>query len=345
MRRASESSTRNSMPEGWLITSPRVGTRPARVKTRPPTVSISASRSSSVRIGPTLVLEILDRHAGVQVQRAVGAFGHHRRLDVVVLVGDVAGDGFDQVLDRYQAVDAAVFVHHQRQMDALRAASAAADPAPAVCGATISGLRRIASRREFLRPADIGKNVLDVDHADDVVELLAIDRQAGVAVVADQLDRLVQGHVGAHGDDVGARHHDVVGGGFAQPQDVGDQQPLVPVEFRRLPRKLLGVGGFLHQFGDGFAQRVFGLLAPQQIAEPAQEGGALARSCAFPGVGHADSVQDAGFGHFHAAGVAGMVVVLTAQVQRAVDDQMRQVMRRAAGLARRPPAGRRPAPG
>ena len=40
-------------------------------------------------------------------------------------------------------------------------------------------------------------------------------------------------------------------------------------------------------------------------------------------------MQQAGFGHFHAAGVAGMVVIEAQEVQRAMHDQMRQVMRHA----------------
>ena len=39
-------------------------------------------------------------------------------------------------------------------------------------------------------------------------------------------------------------------------------------------------------------------------------------------------VQDARLGHFHPAGFAGLVVVVALQVQRAVHDEMRQMMRR-----------------
>ena len=52
IRRASASRIRNSNPDGCEITSPFAGTRPARVNTSPPTVSISASRSSSRKISP-----------------------------------------------------------------------------------------------------------------------------------------------------------------------------------------------------------------------------------------------------------------------------------------------------
>ena len=45
-------------------------------------------------------------------------------------------------------------------------------------------------------------------------------------------------------------------------------------------------------------------------------------------------MQDTRFGHFHAAGVAGSIVVMTAQVQGAMNHEMRQMMCHA-------PAGRR----
>ena len=43
---------------------------------------------------------------------------HAGRLVLVVLVGDIADDLLDDVLDRDEAVGAAVFVDHQREMDA-----------------------------------------------------------------------------------------------------------------------------------------------------------------------------------------------------------------------------------
>ena len=52
-----------------------------------------------------------------------------------------------------------------------------------------------------------------------------------MALGADLLHRLLQRHVDPHGDDVGARHHDVVGGGLAQAQHVGDQRAFLAVEF------------------------------------------------------------------------------------------------------------------
>lgn len=68
-----------------------------------------------------------------------------------------------------------------------------------------------------------------MDHADDVVELFAEDGEAGVAFGAELGEGFVQRDVGAHGDDVGARDHDVVGLFAAQAQDVGDQGAFLAV--------------------------------------------------------------------------------------------------------------------
>jgi hypothetical protein len=46
----------------------------------------------------------------------------------------------------------------------------------------------------------------------------------------------------------------------------------------------------------------------------------------FPGIRHAKPVQHTSFRHFHAPGVARVIVTVTTQMQRPVHDQMRQVM-------------------
>ena len=38
-----------------------------------------------------------------------------------MLIGNIAGDRLHQILNRQQAIDAAIFIHHQRQMHALDA--------------------------------------------------------------------------------------------------------------------------------------------------------------------------------------------------------------------------------
>jgi len=99
-----------------------------------------------------------------------------------------------------------------------------------------------------------------------------------VAVVADQFDCLRQRHIRPHGDDIGARDHHVVGGRFAQPQHVRDEQALVTVEFRSLSRNLLCIRRFLHQLGYRVAEGMFRLFAAKQIAQSAKQSGRDGRS-------------------------------------------------------------------
>ena len=115
--RASASSTSNAVPSGWAITSPRTGTRPARRKTRPPSVSTS---SASVGVGephPGHRLEVLEVHPPLDEVDAGRLLGPQVALGLVVLVGDVADDLLEQVLEGDEAVDAAVFVDDQRHVD------------------------------------------------------------------------------------------------------------------------------------------------------------------------------------------------------------------------------------
>ncbi|OIQ69251.1 hypothetical protein GALL_491480 [mine drainage metagenome] len=201
-----------------------------------------------------------------------------------MLVRDVAGDRLDQILDRHQPVDPAIFIDHQRKMHPLQ---------PHLRQQVQHRhLRRHHQRlahdrlqRERLRPADIGEHVLDVDHADHIVQLLPVHRQAGVSVVADQFDRLCQRHIRPHRHDIRARHHHVVGRCFPQPQHIGDQQPLMPVQFRGLTRRLLRVRRLLHQLRDGVAQGMLRLLAPKQIAQPPQQGAPVRAHARFHGLG------------------------------------------------------------
>ena len=48
----------------------------------------------------------------------------------------------------------------------------------------------------------------------------------------------------------------------------------------------------------------------------------------LPRVGHAEPVQDARLGHFHPARLAGRCVVVAGEMQRAMHDEVREVMRR-----------------
>ena len=153
-----------------------------------------------------------------------------------------------------------------------------------------------------------------------------------MALAADLRHRLVERDVEPHRDDVGARDHHVVGRRAAQAQHVGDQRPFLPVEFRRLAG---------HR------------AAPPPPPAPVRRS-TRARSCSFGrppacrptqpvrsrlgtreraharrhGFGQAEPVQDARLRHLHAPRVARMMVVVPLQMQRAVHDEMREMVRR-----------------
>ena len=64
--------------------------------------------------------DVVEAGAGVGDEGIVGLPHDRRRLVAVVLVVDLADDLFDDILDRDQPVGAAIFVDHQREMDAQR---------------------------------------------------------------------------------------------------------------------------------------------------------------------------------------------------------------------------------
>ena len=202
--------------------------------------------------------------------------------------------------------------------------------------------------RERLRPADIGEHVLDVHHADDVIELLAIHRQARMTLGADLLAAPVPASRRRAWRRcrraAPSRRRRWSRAGAARWRSARAPGGRVRAA-RRRPRLL--VGGFLHQFGDRFAHASAPAARPSSWRSRSRRiraGAVACRSCALPRIGHAQAVQDARLGQFHAARVAGVVVVVPGEVQRAMHHQMRQMVRGAARRRRRPRAGSRRAP-
>ncbi len=222
-------------------------------------------------------LELLDRQSRIEVERAVGTLAEHRAGHLVVLVRDVADDGLDQVLDGEQPVDAAVFVDDEGEVDA-RLAHLQQQVEHRHLRGDHQRVAQDVGELELLGAAAIGVDVLDVDHADDVIELLAVDGQAGMAFATDLFQRLLERHLGLHGDDVGARHHHVVSGLAGQAQHVVDQRALLAVELRRAARRLGRLGGLLHQLGDRASQTLLAAPAPAEQAEQRQPEQRRARS-------------------------------------------------------------------
>jgi hypothetical protein len=119
IRRGSASTISNWTPLSWPITSPRAGTRPERRKISPPSVSISSSSSPEAQRNAQRGLDLLQRRGGLRQDHA-GLFSFHSAPSSSSCSSSISPiTCLDQVLDGDQPVDPAIFVDHQRHMDAL----------------------------------------------------------------------------------------------------------------------------------------------------------------------------------------------------------------------------------
>ena len=151
-----------------------------------------------------------------------------------MLVLDVADDLLHHVLDGDQPVDAAILIDDQRHVHARKPhLQQQVEHAHAGCDEQ-HGPRNFGQRHLPALVLDRrGEHILDVDHADDLVERTAIHRQAGMRLLRHQVQDLVQWRHAFDGDDVGTRHHDIVHRDGADRENALDQLP-----FPRLDRLL-----------------------------------------------------------------------------------------------------------
>ena len=96
-----------------VAAAPGIGTRPSAWASRPPTVSTSSAGSSTSKISPR---SSIGSRAVTRTEPSAQALDR-RTLDVV-LVGDLADDLLEDVLDGDQAGGAAVLVDHDHQVRA-----------------------------------------------------------------------------------------------------------------------------------------------------------------------------------------------------------------------------------
>ena len=147
-----------------------------------------------------------------------------RRLFDVVLVGDLAHDLLEQVLQRDQARGAAVLVDHDRHVELLGAHLAEQLRHPLLLGHE--------DRRADRHPDGVGAfagagpahEVLQVDEADDVVgRVVFADGQPREPALDGVLDRVLDRVVGVDRDHVGARQHHLAHDGVTELEDRVDQ--------------------------------------------------------------------------------------------------------------------------
>ena len=93
--------------------------------------------------------------------------------------------------------------------------------------------------------------VADVHHADRIVERVVVGDEPRMARLLEHLHQFAERDVLLHGDDVAARHHDVLDPAPAQRQDVPDHGAL----FRR-DAGFAGAGRFEHHLDVGAGRAV-----------------------------------------------------------------------------------------
>ena len=118
----------------------------------------------------------------------------------------------------------------------------------------------------FIDPGN--EDVLDVIHADDVVEAFARHRQTAVTGVGKSMDQLIEGDGRRDCHDVAARDADVAGGAVAKLQQVAQHLPL---ERRKVARHGVRGLGFVNRFLDLIAQAGFAVVSENQRAHSAPQ--------------------------------------------------------------------------
>ena len=183
------SATSRSPPTSAVA--PGIGTRPSARASRPPTVSTSSSSGSSTSnssprssTGSRAVTRMRRRPA----PRPAAA----RRF---VLVGDLADDLLEDVLDGDQAGGAAVLVDDDRDVDALglHLAQQLVDRLGLRHEAGVRITSSTVGRRRSAASWAAADEVLEVDDADHVVDVLADHRDPGEAAAQRQGERLAHG--------------------------------------------------------------------------------------------------------------------------------------------------------
>ncbi len=174
--------------------------------------------------------ELVDVRPPVDARLVVGEPDDHRLLDVV-LVLDLADDLLEQVLDRDEAGRAAVLVEDDRDVDL---------PALELVEQVVDRHRlghedRRAQERPEGGPGrgvglQVRQEVLGVEDADDLVDRLLVDRDPRVALLDDEVDRLLERRVRPDPGDRDARDHDLVDAPLAELDDRVDHLLLLGLE-------------------------------------------------------------------------------------------------------------------
>ena len=232
-RASSPPSARRRRP-AISASAPGSGTRPRRWASRPPTVSTSSTSNST----PAGLLEVLDGQARGDPPRGLVEVLQRAVLGGVVLVGDLPDDLLDEVLDGHQTRGAAVLVDDERHVVAVALHVAQQGVGPLGVGHEVRGAHDLADRAGPRARAAGGlpvvdgasHQVLEVDHADGVVDVLPDHGDAGVPAAQRQGQRLPHALLALDPHHLGAGHHHLAHAGVAEVEHRLDHRPLAVVD-------------------------------------------------------------------------------------------------------------------
>ena len=142
-------------------------------------------------------------------------------------------------------------------------------------------LRRLDGRLE---------HILDVNHPDNFVEALAVDRETAVLGFGKSPYQIVEGNRRGHADHFAASDADVARGPLAEMQQVAEHLPFGRREIARDGTRILGL---VDRFLDLVAERLLAVLAEDQGAHAAPEPRSAFIVPASPSVVHPIGVVDA----------------------------------------------------
>jgi len=142
-------------------------------------------------------------------------------------VPDGADDLLDEVLEGHDARGTTVLVDHDGHVHLalLHLAEQLADVLG--LGGEVRLARNLRERALIVADDAMAEQVLCVDHTDDVVDALLVDRDARVAGVDDQPDDVCDGVGGLRGDDVDSRNHHLAYRLVGHLEDAVDHLPLL----------------------------------------------------------------------------------------------------------------------
>src|SRR3954469_13419609 len=148
--------------------------------------------------------QVVEAHLGAEDERSISLFDDRLRLHIV-FVTDLADDLFEQIFDRDEPRGAAVLVDDDRHLDLLALELLEQLRHPLGFGHEGRGTDQRDDR--VGRVVIQLEEVLDANHAKDVVEVLFVDREPRVLLLAKERAQLRHGRAFRHGDNVGPRRH------------------------------------------------------------------------------------------------------------------------------------------